>query len=255
MHTIVAHPPVVPSETEVLDGIGRAFFGTLEHDGGLGFQLAAGVVVLALLTLLVRWVRREALLERIAQEALDARHAATMSETGIGDERREWVRVPAHVQLAVRREHGHHGPFYEPCETENLSGGGLSFFTRTPPALGASLQFTIDLGERSTLPLEGIVVRIEPPRGEGGAQLVAVKLDPITSREREHVIRWVAHEEVREIADARRGRLCVVCRRPLADDAGEVHTACATAVEPALVQRDERPTGPARAVAPSRHRG
>jgi PilZ domain len=227
MYAAVVPSHVDPSETEILDGIGRAFATTLQRDGGLGFQLAAGVVVLALFVLLLRWVRREVLAERIARQVLDARHSAVMSQAGSDDEQREWVRVPAHLHMAVRHERSHHRPVYESCETENIGGGGLAFSTRTPPALRARIQFTLDLGERTSLPLRGIVVRVEPPAAVAAAHLVAVELGPITGAEREHIVRWVAHEETRELRAAHRGRLCVVCKRPLADGATERHSGCA----------------------------
>jgi hypothetical protein len=220
-----------PSETDTLNGIAHAFFSAAGRDAGPGFELAGAAVVLVSFVLLVLWVRREARTDRVEREALDGRHAATLSDAGAGDERREWVRVPAHLHLAVKHEHGHRGPFYETCETQSLGGGGLAFSTHTPPSPGVPIRFTLDLGEKRSLPLQGIVARVEPPPAEGAAHRVAVRLGPITAADREHIIRWVAHEEVREIADAHRGRLCSVCTRPLADDAEEMHSACTGATK------------------------
>jgi hypothetical protein len=221
---------VQPSSTETvaLDGIAHAFFSTLDRDGGPRLELAGAVVVLVLLALLVRWVRRDSLRDRVKQDALDARHTAAIAV--VGHEQRHWVRVPARLRLAVKHEPAHHLPFSEHCETVNLGGGGLAFSTQAPPEAGVPIQFALDLGEKRPLALEGVVVRIEPLASTGAGYLVAVKLGPITAGAREEIIRWVAHEETREIAEARRGRLCSICRRPLAEDAGNVHSACAERV-------------------------
>jgi hypothetical protein len=82
----------------------------------------------------------------------------------------------------------------------------------------------LDLGEKERLPLRGVVERVEPSN-DGATALVAVKLDPSMTTERERVVRWVAHEEQRELALAHRGPVCPVCGRPA--EHGAVHSTCA----------------------------
>jgi hypothetical protein len=225
---LAAFAEETPSQTDTLNGIGHAFFATLDRDGRPAFAGAATVVALALIVLLIRWVRREARRDRIEQAALDARHQTALSEAPAGDDHREWIRVPAHVRMTLQHTDGHHRFFYEDCETQNVGAGGLAFLSHTPPPSGLPLHFTIDLGEKRPISLQGIVVRVESPSTPDAPSLVAVKLGPITPAEREHVVRWVSHEETREIAEAHRGRLCSFCGRPLAEGAGETHSSCAT---------------------------
>lgn len=217
----------LPSQTDALDGIGRAFFATLHRDGSPAYALAGALVTLLMVILLVRWVQQEVRRERLDQDAIDANHAATMSEVSTTRERREWVRVAAHLRLTLQHKDAHRGFTYEECETRSVSGDAITFLCHAPPAPGIPLHFTVDLGEKWPRSLRGVVVRTEPPAYPDARSLVVVKLGPITAREREHLVRWVVHEETQELARARQGRLCPCCARPLAEDAGERHSTCA----------------------------
>jgi hypothetical protein len=226
MHALL--PPPSPGESDTLDAIGSSFFATLTRDGNPVFHALAGAVAALFLVLLVRWVRREVRKDRQEQAEGDARHARALSLLPPSDDR-EWVRVPAHLRVEVKHERGRHGVFYEPCETQNVSAGGLSFLTQFPPPPGTRLWMSLDLGERRPLALSGVVTRTEPSPTASATHLVAVKLGPIDARAREHLVRWVAREETRRIAEAQRGRLCAVCHRPLANSATNTHASCARA--------------------------
>jgi len=236
-------PPAAASSSstpaDVLDGIGQAFQATVGSAAGVVFGVLALLAGVAVLVVLVRWVRRESQREQHEQEELDARHEEAVARASRNSDRREWVRVPAHRRMVLQRADNRRGRasfVYEECETQNISGGSIEFLSFSPPAEGVPLQFTLDLGEKRALPLRGAVVRIEPANKPGAPSLVAVKLGPVTAAERERVVRWVRKEELRDLAQARRGRLCTCCLRPLAEDAGEMHTTCASGKEkgPAL---------------------
>jgi hypothetical protein len=213
-----------PSQSEALDGIRHAFFMALARDASHVFSAGGAVVVFVLLALLARWVGSETRRGRTAPAAFRSPHQAAVSENG----QRAWVRVPAHVPMAVQHADAHHRFFYEHVVTHDVSAGALSFLSTAPPAAGLPLHFTLDLGEKWPLSLRGVVTRTERARPDAPS-LVVVSLGQITPAEREHLARWVAREETREIEQARGGRLCARCRRPMADDKGEVHLSCTTA--------------------------
>lgn len=229
MFAVVAPPP--PSPTIALDGIGEAFRATLDRDGGSVVGVAGAILALIFFVLLLRSVRREIRKERAEQAARDAQHAAAQAEAAARTERREWVRVAAHLQMMLRQTDGHR-VYYGSRETQNLSGGGVAFLSHVRPALGVPLELILDLGEKRPLSLMGIVVRVEPRPASGAPFLVAVRFGPIATVEREQVVRWVAREMGREIAITRRGRLCTCCHRPLSDSAGETHATCEVASPP-----------------------
>jgi hypothetical protein len=233
-----------PSSNDTLDGITHAFFSSLDRDGGPIVQVLAVALLGAFAVLLVRWLRRENRRERLERELLDERHAAVSLQPP-APERREWMRVAAHLPISILHPEGHRGPFFEDCETQNVSGGGLSFLTHAPSPRGTPLSFTLNLGEKRPLSLRGVVTRTEPPTAPGAPHLVALQLGPIAVTDRERIVRWVTHEESRELAEARRGRLCSVCKRPLADPSREVHSACASAAaKDASKKTDAAPGGP-----------
>jgi hypothetical protein len=218
-------PPAAPS-SDVLDGIGRAFFATLARDGDLRFSAAAALATVGLVAWLVVWVRRETRREREEQAVLDARHAAAMAKVAAADAGREWVSIAVRRPVTVQHVLPGGRFSYEKCETESLSGDSLSFLSRTPPPRGAPLHFAVDLGERSRLSLRGIVRRVEPAATGDAAARVDVMLGPIAETDREHLVRWIALEEDREIVEMRRGRLCVACGRPLANETSQAHATC-----------------------------
>jgi hypothetical protein len=218
-----------PDEAATLDRIRRSFFSALERDGGPSLQFAFAAVAILLLYVLVRWVRSESRRERSEQRALDARHATAMAASCASGDRRQWARVPAHLHVSCAHEDGR--PIERQCETLNLGGGGVAFFARSAAALGSRVHLELELGMKRRLDLEGTIVRSEPAALDGALHVIAVKLGPITPIDREHIMRWIAHEERREIAASRRGRLCAECGRPMADeDTGDMHPACATAI-------------------------
>ena len=222
MRATLAQPS--PSQSEKLDDIGRAFFAAVDRDGRPAFVLIAAVVVLALIAGLVYWVLRDVRRDRIEQSARDSRHEATMSMLpASGGEGRKWARVAAHLPMSVQHPDGQRF-WYEDCKTLSISAGSVAFLSSIPPAPGCPIDFMLDLGEKERLPLRGVVERVEPSN-DGATALVAVKLDPSMTTERERVVRWVAHEEQRELALAHRGPVCPVCGRPA--EHGAVHSTCA----------------------------
>jgi len=195
---VLAQP--LPAQTPTLQGIGSAFFATLDRDGGPAFALVCLLGSLAVVALL-RWVSREARQERGEQEALDARHLAALADAADHD-RRAWARVPAHVHLTVQHpDRQHHRFYYEDCETRSVSAGSLEYVSPTPPPSGAPLRLSLDLGDKWPLSLRGVVLRAAPVAS--GSSLVVVQLGPITPADREHLARWVTHEQVRELAQLR----------------------------------------------------
>jgi hypothetical protein len=149
-----------------------------------------------------------------------------LSATRSSQEQREWVRVPAALDVKVKHTSGSRRYFDPECRTRDLSGGGVGIFSSRPPPPGESVEFTLDLKDRPPLSLRGVVVRVEPPIAYGEPALVGVKLGPIAETDRDAVVRWVARESTRAAARAREGRVCPVCGRTLADPALEVHPGC-----------------------------
>ena len=224
----ILEPPTAPPPDD-LDDIGRAFFAALDRDGGPVFSVIATVLILILAGALVWWLRRESRREREQQRALNERHAAALAEAESRAEQRQSIRVRAHVPIALRHTSGPRRSVVERCETQNVSGPGVAYLSHRPPPPGAPLRFSLDLGGGTPVALRGVVTRVEPPSASGAPALVAVRLGPTATRESEHVARWVAQQQAREIHLARRGRACTLCGRPLADGAGETHSACAAA--------------------------
>jgi len=216
-----------PSVTDTLEGIGRAFYASFDREGAGAFGVVSALVIGVLLVVLIWWVLRESRREQTEQALLDARHDTAVSTVASGVDPRVWVRVPAHLRMTVQRRDGRDKLYYDECETQNVSAGGIELLSHAPPPEGLAIQFTLDLREKWPIPLRGIVARVDPALIAGAPSLVAVKLGPISTRERDRLVRWVAREQRREIAEARRGRVCACCRRPLADDASDMHTTCA----------------------------
>jgi hypothetical protein len=224
---------MMPSQSEALEGIKRAFFATLEHGAHPVLSIGGVFVVLALLTF---WARREARKDRVAQEAFRTLHEAAMATAVAEGDRRAWVRVPAHVPMGVQHAGAHHRFFYEDVLTHELSARAVSFFSKAPPAPGIPLHITLDLGERWPLSLRGVVERSAAARS-GVPSLVVVSLESITPTEREHLARWVAAEETLEIAEARRGRLCSRCGRPMVNGTDAMHSSCSAETSSPLLGR------------------
>jgi hypothetical protein len=223
MRAALAQP--ISSERDTLDGIGQAFSAAMAHDGGPIVVVVVAILVLAMAGWLFFWLLRETRRERSEQGALDARHEAARSTGSVVTQRREWLRVPAHVHMTVQHAQGGQRFWYEESETQNIGGGGVAFLSRTPPPPGCPVHFTLDLGERTPVSLRGVVVRVEPST-PGKPSLVALKFGPCTAGEREQVVRWVAQEQESENEVARQGRPCPFCGRPLADEAMEAHSTC-----------------------------
>jgi hypothetical protein len=119
---------------------------------------------------------------------------------------------------------------FDVFETQNVGGGGLAFLSDKPPARGTHLDVTLDLGAGRPLVLHGAVIRVDPPCSPEAPSLVAFRFGDVEPATRERLVRWIAEEEVREIAEARRDRLCACCGRPLADSHEEMHSTCAARV-------------------------
>jgi hypothetical protein len=220
--------PSPPGESGVLEGISRAFVSSVDHNGRATlFAAVASVLAAALAVAMVLWLRREAQREHAAQSVLDAEHKAAASERPARRERRQWVRVPAQRAMAVLQSPEGKRARYDVYETQNLGGGGLAFLTHKPPLRGTPLDFTLDLGERSPLPMHGVVIRVEPPPTPEAPALVAVNFGAIDNATRERLVQWIAKEELRAIAEAHAPPLCTCCHRPLADGAAAMHTTCA----------------------------
>ncbi len=223
--------PTSPGESQALHGIREAFFAALEQDRSPGVIALMAIMFVALVVASVRWLRREERREQSEHAELEERRRIVASMAPTRVERRAWVRVPGHLTMTVFHDAAPR-PRVDTFETQNVGAGGLAFLTHEPPRMGHRLEFSLDLGEKTGLSLHGVVVRVESPPATDAASLVALRLGGIDSRAREHLMKWIATEEVREIAEARRGRACARCGRPLADSAFEMHSTCAAREPP-----------------------
>jgi hypothetical protein len=222
---------LAPNDPDVLQGISGAFVATLDREGS-GAVIAVWVILVCTgAVVVVRWLRSDARRERRERRALEKRREAVAAEPPPRLERREWVRVPAHVAMSVARaaETGVRA-HVDLFETQNLSGGGVAFLADHPPACGTRLELTLDLGTARPLAVYGVIVRVDPPHSPEAPSLVALKFGNLAPAIRERLVKWIATEEVREIALARRGRVCACCKRPLADSHEEMHSTCAARV-------------------------
>jgi hypothetical protein len=129
--------------------------------------------------------------------------------------------------MTVLRRDGAPRAHYDVYETQNVGGGGVAFLSGAPPTKGATLEFSLDLGERAGLAMKGVVVRVDAPPMLGTPSLVAVRFSEISNATREHLMHWIAAQEVRELVEAHRGRVCPHCARPLSDTAVVMHSTCA----------------------------
>ena len=219
--------PPPSKETETLDAIGNAFFRALDNPAGAFATYGFWFVALVSLGVVVRWLRREAAVERREQELLNAEREEALKGLRSVSQKREWVRVPARLPIS-RRVTGTRGKTHvETAETRDLSAGGVSFLSRHPPALGDRLHVDVELGDRTTVSLAGLVVRVEPPSSESrDTSVVALRLVLVEPTVRQQLMKWVTHEENRQIAQAQRERVCPRCGNPLAKDAGAMHASC-----------------------------
>jgi len=223
----------MPSERDVLDGIGAAFSASIDRDGSVWVVAALVVIGVILFFALVRWLVREVRMERAERAELDARHEAALRAAAAVGQRREWLRVSAHLRLTLQRIDARGRIVFDDTETQNVSAGGVAFLAHDPPDLDTSLEFSLYLDEAWPLALRGRVTAVEAGDVPSAPSLVAVRLGPITDIERERLIKWVAHEHARQIADSRRGRVCALCKRPLADDTLDMHATCAARADAA----------------------
>lgn len=214
-------PQPASNSSDVFRGISDAFDAALHHaviPSTLAVVVAA-VVIGATTFALVRRIRRENArmrAESLAREDQRRRIAKTTPP-----ERREYVRVPARISLTIPR-HAH-------VETEDLSGGGLSFSSQAPPRLGAKLDLVLDLGDQHALAMHGEVVRVSPSRAPAGPAVVGVAFRDVATATREALVQWIAAEELRGIAEKRRGPLCSICGLPLGEADARTHPSCASA--------------------------
>jgi hypothetical protein len=221
-----------PSEQETLDAIGRAFLEASRREGGPILAVAGAIVVLALLGWALRRALRETRRDAMEQAVADERHHAALVEADTR-EHQDWVHVPVRLRLTLQHTDMHGRTTFEECETQDVSGGWVTFLTHARPPDGLPVAFTLHLDEQWPLRLHGVVDHVEAPAVQGGALRVAVKLGPLPAAIEEHLVRWVTREELRAIDESRSGRRCAACGRPLADDARERHSACAELLAPA----------------------
>jgi len=229
--TVLSREGQSPGESEVLDGISRAFFAALDRDGSgevIGVWCA---LVLAAAYVIVGWLRGDAQSQQRERRELEARRVRIASEAPPRLERREWARIPANVAIKVApTSAGPRAPVTE-LETHDVGGGGLSFLSEEPPRRGTRLSFTLDLGERRPLAVRGVVCRVEPPRHPGAPSRVAVRFSEISAATRERLIMWIAQRSRLQIIEARRGKLCAGCDRPVADATESMHPTCAARMD------------------------
>lgn len=223
-----------PSETSTLEGIGSAFSSALDSRSPVAIVLIA-VIVVVLGVSALRWHRestRAAKADAEADVEREARRQAVIAELSARRELRQWVRVPAHLRLELAELDAHGHLRVREFETLNVSGGGLAFLSHDPFATGALLEFKLDLGEGRPLVLPGVIRRTEPGPDADAASLVVLSFGAVDNATRERLVRWVAKEMVREIAEANRGRVCTVCGRPLADTSvSPAHFTCLAQAE------------------------
>jgi hypothetical protein len=232
--TILSLAEPSSSETSTLEGIGSAFSSALDSRSPVAIALIA-VIVVVLGIAGLRWHRdagRVAKAEAEADVEREARRQAVIAELAARREQRQWVRVPAHLRLELAELDAHEHLRVREFETLNISGGGLAFLSHDPFPTGALLELKLDLGEGRPLAVPGVIRRTEPGPDAESASLVVLSFGAIDNASRERIIRWVAKEVVREIAEANRGRVCSVCGRPLADTStSSAHFTCLAQAE------------------------
>lgn len=216
------------SSTDVFRGISDAFSAALHHTivPPVAVAVVSALVFASATHLIIRWIRRdgERAREQQAREKQRLRIAALSAR-----ERREFVRVPARLPFSVPPS----APRGRPSlfETHDVSGGGLSFRSRTPPAIGTKLQLVLDLprdqGRARELEMDAEVVRIQPSTAPADSALVGLAFRDLTTSTRETLLQWIAAEERRDIAARQRGPVCSVCHRPLAEGDATMHPTCA----------------------------
>ena len=170
----------MPFERDVLDGIGAAFSASIDRDGSVWVVAALVVIGVILFFALVRWLVREVRMERAERAKLDARHEAALRAAAAVGQRREWLRVSAHLRLTLQRIDARGRIVFDDTETQNVSAGGVAFLAHDPPDLDTSLEFSLYLDEAWPLALRGRVTAVEAGDVPSAPSLVAVRLGPIT---------------------------------------------------------------------------
>jgi hypothetical protein len=255
-------PPTAASST--LEGIGNAFSSAVAAHSpvAIGFFVVVGLV---LTVTFLRGRRARAIVEEDlarAEEEREKLHLAAIAELASRKERRQWVRVPASLQLHLAYLDTHQRLHLRDYETLNVGGGGVAFLSHDRFTVGTHLDFKLDIGEGRPLALPGVIGRIEPGPTAEAPSLVVLELRDIDNATRERLIKWVAKEEVREIAEAHLGRRCSLCQRPLADTSlAESHETCGAHADRVpradgkLGQTIPAPARVARSHAPARDHG
>lgn len=225
--TFASFDRLSPGESDALDGISRAFFAALDRDSSDFVLGVLGTLALGAAYVVAGWLRRDAESAQRERRDLEARRERIASEAPPRLERREWVRIPANVAMKVMQPG--ETPRARPLAlgTHDVGAGGLSFFSAEPPQPGSRLRLALDLDGRTPVAVRAVVVRVSSPPGPGAPSLVGVRFAEIDSTTRETLVKWIVAKERRGIAQARRGRLCACCERPLADGAEEMHPTCA----------------------------
>ncbi len=229
--TVTSFETLSPRESDVLDGISRAFFAALDQDGSDFVIGVWGALAIAAACVIACWLRRDAQSAQRERRDLEQRRERIASEAPPRLERRQWARIRANVGMKIVSAGDTSRAPALVLATHDVGAGGLAFFSGEALQRGMRLRLTLDLGERSPLAVRAVVVRANPPSRAGGASLVAAKFSEIDAATRERLVGWVAAEQRREIAHARRGRLCACCERPLADGAEDMHPTCAARAE------------------------
>lgn len=218
-------PSSIPTSSDTLDGIGRAFFGALEQRASpltVALALLALVVVIAIV-LVRRRHEEEDDAHTAARLVSAARHEldlVKLAETGGGP------RVGAHVPVRVLRVDRRGTLLVDAYETQSVGAYALEILSHRRVFRGARFDFELDLPGQRPLSLHGLVTRVERAEAEGAPALVTLSLAGIDNASRERLAMWVAKQQALALAEARRGRPCRICRRPVADDGADAHSTC-----------------------------
>lgn len=134
---------------------------------------------------------------RFCQEVKLGPSDSTGSPRKAGEDQREYFRVNALLPLSYGLEGE---PERSPKLTQlNISGGGLCFETERRFNPGDCLDIMLVLPSTPPIRTKAKVVRVSPLTRKVSAQSVATGFTTITDKDRESLIRYITHVQIKQV--------------------------------------------------------
>ena len=176
--------------------------------------LAIIIVICVVLFIMNRvyWNNRKKEIAQYEKKRLEHREHVEQTvkpQPSTGCQRRQWFRIKTgHLINWVQslRSPAVKEDQYNRDQLVDISGGGLSFTTKSPLAPGDELNFQLDIGGKKPLNFKGRVLRVE----EDGdivqpTYFVAIQFSQLLSGERDRLVSWILKGQREELQEIKMG--------------------------------------------------